>query len=484
METTQPSQGTHGTEPAQGMHTELKLVDAAAFSVGLIGPVGAIALLGTGAAAIIGRAVTLSFVFAVIGVALVAYCFIKLSQHISHTGSVYALVGVTLGPRAGFFAGWALMGAYIAIGCGSTIEIGLFGSNFINDTFGAHISQWWWLALLGLMGVAAVAFLEIRVITRALLTSEVVGAILVTILSIVILATVIFSHGPGGQTFSLNFLAPPSGGGISTIAKAAVYGFLAFAGFEGAAALGEETGNPKTEIPRAIKTAVIVVGAFYLLTAAAQSLGYGPTAKGAAAFAAGLPFSDLGSGYIGKWYSDILNLMATISLFAISLGVAAGGARIMFAQARDATGKRTGLAGLSRHGQPAAALVVALIIICANLIAEQLAGQDVLNATFSALQVGTVLILVAYVLATVGAIRFLFLQGEAKAPVWQVAVPVLGGAFVCYTIFRNVFIGQTGALHNTPYIEVAYLVIGLAVVLVAPGLAGRVRAGLAAGSTP
>ena len=195
------------------LHTELSLVDASAFSVGLIGPVGAIGLLGTGAALIIGRAVTLSFVFAVIGVALVAYCFVKLSQHISHTGSVYALVGVTLGPRAGFFAGWALMGAYTAIGCGSTIEIGLFGQQFINNTFDAHISQWWWLALIGLAGVLAICFNEIRIITRALLTSEVIGAILVTVLSIVILAKVIFSHGPQGQTFTINFLVLPHGSG-------------------------------------------------------------------------------------------------------------------------------------------------------------------------------------------------------------------------------------------------------------------------------
>src|SRR3954469_15101447 len=116
-----------------GMHRELRLVDAAAFSVGLIGPVGAIALLGTGAAGIIGRGVTLSFIFAVIGVALVAYAFVRLSQHISHTGSVYALVGVTLGPRFGFLAGWALLGAYTAIGCGSTIEIGYFGGQFLGD---------------------------------------------------------------------------------------------------------------------------------------------------------------------------------------------------------------------------------------------------------------------------------------------------------------------------------------------------------------
>ena len=335
------------------LHTELSLVDAAAFSVGLIGPVGAIGLLGTGAALIIGRAVTLSFVFAVIGVALVAYCFVKLSQHISHTGSVYALVGVTLGPRAGFFAGWALMGAYTAIGCGSTIEIGLFGQQFINNTFHAHITQWWWLALIGLAGVLAICFNEIRIITRALLTSEVIGAILVTVLSIVILAKVIFSHGPQGQTFTINFLVLPHGSGVSTIAKAAVYGFLAFAGFEGAAALGEETSNPKREIPRAIKTAVVVVGAFYLLTAASQSLGYGANAAGAKAYGDGLPFTDLGAGYIGEWYGDILNFMATVSLFAISLGVASGAARILYAQARDATGTRTGLAGLSKNGAPA-----------------------------------------------------------------------------------------------------------------------------------
>jgi amino acid transporter len=479
--TTAPSQeATSG----DGLHKELKLVDAAAFSVGLIGPVGAIGLLGTGAALIIGRAVTLSFVFAVAGVALVAYCFIKLSQHISHTGSVYALAGVTLGPQAGFFAGWALMGAYIAIGCGSTIEIGLFASSFINGVFGTHITQWWWLSMAGLLGVAVVAFMEIRVITRALLTSEVVGAILVTILSLVILVKVIFSHGPNGQTFTFNFLALPHGSNIGTIAKAAVYGFLAFAGFEGAAALGEETSSPKTEIPRAIKTAVVVVGLFYLLTAATQSLGYGATAQGAHAYADGLPFTDLGAGYIGKWYADILNLMATISLFAISLGVAAGAARIMYAQARDATGKKTGLASLSKHGQPGVALIVCLSIIGTNLIIQQLVGQDVLNATFSALQVGTVLILVAYVVATVGAIRFLFFNGPAKVPVWQFAIPTLGGIFVCYTIYRNVFIGQTGALANTPYFEVVYLIVGLVVVLTAPGLAGRVRRGLAAGAVP
>ena len=469
------------TPPTSGMHQELKVVDAAAFSVGLIGPVGAIALLGTGAAGIIGRGVTLSFIFAVIGVALVAYAFVRLSQHISHTGSVYALVGVTLGPRFGFLAGWALLGAYTAIGCGSTIEIGLFGGQFLGDVGILHTSEWVWIALAGLAIVCLLAFNEIRLITRTLLASEILGAVLVTVLSVVILATVIFSHGPKGQSFTWNFLALPHGADIGTIASAAVYGFLAFAGFEGAAALGEETTSPKTEIPRAIRIAVIVVGAFYLLTAASQSLGYGTDPAGVKAFIGGTPFNDLGADYIGSAYADLLTLMATISLIAISLGTASGAARILYALNRDATGNTGGLAKLSRHGQPSRALIVVLAVIGLGLVGQRLAGSSVLDATFYALTLGTISLLVAYVLATVGAIRFLFFNGPAKVPAWQVIIPSLGCAFVIYTIYKNV-VDVESPYSYFGWLVLIWLVIGAAIVAFAPGLAGRVRAGLATSS--
>jgi amino acid transporter len=476
-------EGTAPETPAAsgGMHRELHLVDAAAFSVGLIGPVGAIALLGVGAAGIIGRGVTLSFIFAVIGVALVGYAFVKLSQHIAHTGSVYALVGVTLGPRMGFFAGWALLGAYTAIGCGSTVEIGLFGQHFLSGTGIAHVNEYVWIALGGLAVVCALAFNEIRVITRTLLASELAGVVLVTILSVVTFAKLFFSHGPQGQTFNWHFLALPPGADLGTIASAAVYGFLAFAGFEGAAALGEETDNPKRDIPRAIRVAIIVVGAFYLFTAAAQSLGYGTGAAGVKAFTDGFPFGDLGKGYIGSVYADLLVLMATISLIAISLSCASGAARIMYALSRDAGGAGRGLAVLSRHGQPSRALVTVLLIIAASVVGQRLAGTIVENATFYALTLGTISLLVAYVLATVGAIRFLFFDGPPKAPRWQVIVPTLGGAFVVYTIYKNV-VGLASPYSYFGWICLVWLTIGAALIAFVPGLAGRVRAGLATSS--
>ena len=49
----------------------------------------------------VGRAVPLAFALATIGVLLIAWTFVRLTQRFNHAGSVYGFVGATLGPRAG-----------------------------------------------------------------------------------------------------------------------------------------------------------------------------------------------------------------------------------------------------------------------------------------------------------------------------------------------------------------------------------------------
>lgn len=466
------------TAPVDGLKRELKVVDAAAFSIGLIGPVGAMALLGVGAAGLLGQGATWAFVFAIVGVALVAYGFIKLSQYISHTGSVYALVGRTLGPRAGFVAGCALFAAYTTIGTGSTTEIALFFNKFLTGIHLGHATEWIWTGLIALVLVAALSLTEIRTITRVLLVSEFIGLALVSVLSVVILIRTGIGHAPAGQTLSWHFLSLPSGTKIGTIAGAAVFGFLAFAGFEGAAALGEESENPKRDIPKAIKIAVLVVAVFFLLTIVGQSVGYGTTASGVKHFAgAASPYGDLGGAYVGTWLAVLLNLVASISLFAITLGTINGAARILYALARDATGTNP-LTRLSRHGAPLVTIAITMVLVLCFMVGQRLAGTGVENATFYWLTLGTIALLVAYAMATIGAFRFLFLTGAAKAPRWQAVIPVLGLAFVVYTIYKNV-VGVSGPYRFFPYIILAWLLLALIVVFAVPGLAERVRSRLA-----
>ena len=103
--------------PSHGLRRELRFWEAIALSIAIMAPTAAMALNGTAPAGLIGRAVPLAFIFATVGVLLVSYAFIRLSRYFSHAGSVFAFAGVTLGPQAGFFSGWALLGTYFAFTC-------------------------------------------------------------------------------------------------------------------------------------------------------------------------------------------------------------------------------------------------------------------------------------------------------------------------------------------------------------------------------
>ena len=123
-------------------------------------------------------------------------------------------------------------------------------------------------------------------------------------------------------------------------------------------------------------------------------------------------------------------------------------------------------------------------LIAAGVIGQRIAGSAVLDATFYALTLGTISLLVAYVLATVGAVKYLFLDGPPKAPPWQAAIPTLGGIFVVYTIYKNVVhVGRLPTPTSAGSCSSGSS-SGSALVALVPGLAGRVRTGLAASSAP
>ena len=94
-----------------------------------------------------------------------------------------------------------------------------------------------------------IAYGDIRVATRSLLTMEGITVALIVVVVVVIFARVFAGTALSGQSFTLSF-TPPSGVGLGTVALAAVFGLLSFGGFEGAASLGEETNNPAATSPR------------------------------------------------------------------------------------------------------------------------------------------------------------------------------------------------------------------------------------------
>ena len=85
--------------------------------------------------------------------------------------------------------------------------------------------------------------------------------------------------------------------------------------------------------------------------------------------------------------------------------------------------------------------------------------------------------LVTYIVTNVGALRFLFFSGRVRA--WEAIFPLIALAILVYVIYANVYPVPDFPFNIFPYIVAAWLVLGLGIVLLVPGLARRIGANLA-----
>src|SRR5581483_204142 len=262
-------------------------------------------------------------------------------------------------------------------------EVGLFGMGFFQGSGIWHGASWIVISLVAPALVWFLAFGDVKVATRARLSFEGIAVPRIVIVVVVIFWKVIGHTAPNGQHFTLKPFVPASGTGIGAVAFASVFGLLSFGGFEGAAALGEETNNPRRNIPLAIACAVGFCGVFYVIVMLAQSLGFGLSSAGTKTFAgSSAPVGDLAKTYVGSGMRDAINFGATLSAFASCLGCAAGASRILFALGRDGfITRRLGDAS-ARTGSPANALAVVMAFGILFTIYLRVNGTTAVNSFF------------------------------------------------------------------------------------------------------
>jgi amino acid transporter len=463
--------------PRGKLRRELRVWEAFAISIGIMAPTAAMALNGVAPAGLVGRAVPLAFLFASIAIALVSYAFIRLTSFFNHAGSAYALAGVTLGPRAGFFACWALLGTYSAFLAANFAEIGLFGQSFFSGVGIWDNPDWVIISLVAAALIWLFAYNDIKAVTRSLLGFEAISVALVTILIVVIYVKVIGGNAPNGQDFTLKPFVPASGVGVGAVAFASVFGLLSFGGFEGAAALGEETNNPRRNVPLAIAVAVAFCGVFYTLVMLGQSLGFGIDQAGIDAFSSSsAPLDDLSHSYMGSGMADAINFGAMMSAFASGLGCALGAARLLFALGRDGF-VTTRLGDTSRRtGAPIVSLAVVMVFAIVVGTIFRINGTTSVNTFFYMGTIGVLSMLVAYIVTNLGAMRFLHL-GRREAP-WRVIVPILAISALVYTIYKNVWPRPAHPYDIFPPLVAGWLVVGALITVLYPGLARKIGIGL------
>lgn len=476
------------TGQGQGLKRSLSVWQAVGLSLALMAPSMAANINPQQPALSTGRAVPLAFLIAAVGVLLVAYTFVRLCQYYKHSGSVYAFVGATLGPRTGVVAGWGLVGTYVFYAVTTAAAAGIFGIDLLNSLgiwknppSGAPV-----LLIAVVLAVAlVVAALPARRGTNTLLIVEVTTVALILIVSVVVFAKLIGHSAPGGNRFTMSVFALPHGVPLSGLFLGVVFGFLSFAGFEASSTLGEETRNPSRDIPRAILGVAVFGGIYFVVVTAAEMMGFGTSAKGVSAFA-GSPslLGDLGKSYVGAWVGNIITFGTTISAFGCCLACTVGASRMIYAMYRDSFGER-GIGKVSRWGTPAWATAVVTVMVVAIYVTyvaiSAHASAVAVNAFAWSAQIGTLILLVAYILATLGMMLLVFVRRRMPSvPNWQVVIPIAAIALLGYTLFKNVSPYPTGDGKWFPVIAGAWLVAAIIAVVAAPAKARKLGDALTA----
>jgi amino acid transporter len=304
-------------------------------SVTYMGPAIAVALSLTPGFALAGGALPLSMIVALVAVLCVASSIAQLARHLPPSaGGLYTYASRGLNPDIGFFVAWFITVAYFLALPFLTVIFGNLVGGVFNSEFGWPFTPTWITAtVLITILVLALNYFGVRPSTR---TGVVLGAL--ELLVFAALAITLIIEAGGNNTvavFGTHYANVKGFVGGSGIFAGSVFTILALIGFEAAAPLGEETRNPRRNIKLAVLISAFGIGVFYLLTAYAAVVYYGPARVGSsfATLDNGNPWNYLAKSVWGiGWVIAFLAVLN--STIASSNAVTLAGSRLWFGMGR------------------------------------------------------------------------------------------------------------------------------------------------------
>ena len=253
----------------------------------------------------------------------------EFARRLPSAGSLYTYTSRGLGQTGGFLTGWMMIFAYALYVPAGLALTSAYAAQLLAGTVG-WAAPAWVLFLVILAAVTLVAYLGVS-------TSSWVDLVLVAGEVAVISAlaiTVLVRVGPARYSAAVLSPAALPHGQLTDLTRAMIYGITAFAGFEAAAALGEEARHSRRSIPLATFGVVAVTGIFFLLVVVAEVFGVGR---------AGLPsllrdrnpLGYLASHYWSPsalWAIEVVVVLTGLGFVVAALNVSV---RVLFAMGRE-----------------------------------------------------------------------------------------------------------------------------------------------------
>jgi len=427
-----------------------------AFGTSLVAPAASVPTLLVILASYAGFASPLVVVVTFVASLCCAISIGELARRVPTAGWAYTYNSRGLGPTAGFLTGWMMIFGYalfVPAGIALTSD---YASQLADDALNVTVQPWAVYVVI-LVAVALVAYLGIGLsssVDLALVAGEmaVIAALAVTILVKI-----------GPAQYSLAVFSPASlpHGQFTDITNAMIFGITAFAGFEGAAALGEEARDARRSVPAGIISVVAVTGVFYLLVVVAETLGVGR--NGISGFAQqSSPLDYLTSRYWSPSALWIIDLVIVLTGLGFVIAAVNAVIRVLFAMGRERVLPES-LARLSARRSPVVAIgcVAVLTLVLGLPLTHAVGGLRAFGYLAGA---GSLSVVLVYLTVNLAVIREFRTEFREEFEVWRhLLVPAAATVVFLFPLWGIVHPQAYTFADLLPFVAVGWLFIGVIV---------------------
>jgi amino acid transporter len=475
-----PFSETKAPESADRLHRgALGLVDIAASTMANIGPAYSFYFSFGIIVTTAGIASPLTVIVAGVAIALLGNTLSQFSRAQPSTGGFITFVGKTFGGTSAVTTA-LLCGAGYIIAIASVLAIcGGFLSIVLNFYLGWNVP---WVIFSVVMTAGAIVMMVRGVGVSTKLAGFFFGFEMLVL--IVLSVAALIKHG--GHLTGAPFNPHNFTGGFSGAAAGFPLAVYLFIGWENSAALAEETGNPRRNVPRAVYLSIALMAFTYLLLSYSTVSGFGYSLKALTGAPSGIPSVDL-AHTIAPTLAVFVYLAGLTSTLGVLISAVNSQCRLIFNAGREGLLPRwIGKVHPTRR-TPVNAIftfvtigsLIILVWALGHLIGGHGGSMVALNFYGDSATMGTILILVVYFLANL-ALPFYYRKFRpAEFNLLKHAIlPILGMIAIAVPIYYLCKPPQPQPYDWFPYAALGVIIVSViyAVMLVRrdPGVADRV----------
>ncbi|MFG2479981.1 APC family permease [Streptomyces fagopyri] len=392
-------------------------------SVTAMAPAAAVAASIPSGAAFAGGSLPLSVLIALVACLFTASCVAELARQLPSAGSVATYAAQGLHPAVGFLVGWGYVFVEALVPPLLLLQLGFTTAGTLHQEWSSYPGDLWWpWSLAGAAVIAVAGYFGVRASARF---GTVLGVF--EVLVFLVFAVWLIVKAGGDNTLSVFGTSHTAEGyeGISGVFAGSVYTVLAFAGFEAAAPLAEETKDPRRTMHRAVLGAALAIGLVYVLTTYAMAVYVGPDRFAGFSASGASSWEGVARASFGLFW--VLVFLAVVnSTIANANACATVSTRTAFALGRIKVFPALFARLHPRHRSPVAGVAVQCAVAIAAMLGLGFAYDPVTAFLLLATVIVTVVIGVYIVVNLACAGYFLRRRRELFRPVRHLLFPLLG----------------------------------------------------------